>query len=391
MYAKNLADVVATGRSVASASHAELYESIKARGSVETADSSWLTGGLFAGDTTRLDVCSSELRQVLAAAAELTSEEALQTTVRRHLKAFVNCVSGGAIVLHDTHREPYLNRQKPDFTGTPSSTKLKGDVTPLTVVIIIELKVGTLVSGDTLGQLAKYGMEVAKARPVDGPVTVAVMNASHIRFLRVANYRATSLCVSESYSWSDDSLSGGVEKLKQYVLAGLEERQRLMEAPWQPDYVADEVLGCGISARALAARRGRDHAGPRVVIKVFDKGTLLTETDETAAARRDTSASPSKKAKKAKKQETSGATRRSARLYAPGPPVAMPVVDASTSSVGGDGSGGGSGGGGASGGGGSASASATHGGVVAKTGRGKCCTVLLSLALVVRRVVCCRL
>jgi hypothetical protein len=101
--------------------------------------------------------------------------------------------------------------------------------------------------------------------------------------------------VSESYSWSDDSLSGGVEKLKQYVLAGFEERQRVMEAPWQPEYAADEVLGCGISARALAARRGRDHAGPRVVIKVFDKGTLLTETDETAAARRDTSASPSKK------------------------------------------------------------------------------------------------
>jgi hypothetical protein len=231
----------------------------------------WLSSNVFSGGGARLKVLSNSLRASLAKAAAFTLEADLREHILQPLRDFILLASGDQIVLHDTHAVAYLHHLKPALTGTPASTKRVTEVTPLQVALIIELKVGgDLSSDDILGQIVDYAMEVAKSRAVDGPVTVAVMNATGIRFLRVGDYRATWVWLTELHSWSDTTAVGGVAKLLQYVLECTNELRTRPVAPWSEKYTAVECLGAGISARVLSARPVGKLDSPMVVIKVFD-------------------------------------------------------------------------------------------------------------------------
>ncbi len=210
--------------------------------------------------------------------SDATSEASLQQAVMTPLAEFVRNASRGTIKLHDTHDRDYLRGLKPDATGTASATVDARDVEAPQAALIIEMKKPKkrLTHSSVKGQIGQYAMEVAAAQAVDGPMTVAVMNASHILFLRVSDHRATVVWVSEPFSWTTDTgLDSGVVRLYAYVLecTARLEQQRSFDAAWFKDYIPMRYLGSGVSARALAARpRGEAPAGAtgEVVVKLFD-------------------------------------------------------------------------------------------------------------------------
>jgi hypothetical protein len=216
---------------------------------------------------------------------KFTYEEDLQREVEVPLDEFVRAASDRKIRLHDTHTLAYLRGLKPDITGTATVVTDPDEIGALQVALIVEVKIGRLDTAAVLGQIGKYAIEVAGSRAVDGPVTVAVMNATGILFFRVSDHRASVVWVTETYPWSADGLDGGVYRLWQYVRLCTTELSSLMDAEWSTDYTPVRRLGTGISARVLAARP----VGTKdlVAIKVFDR-----PADASAPAVLDLVASP---------------------------------------------------------------------------------------------------
>jgi hypothetical protein len=211
-------------------------------------------------------------------------ESTLQSAVMDPLSAFVAVASGGTIVLHDTHKRRFLAGLKPDITGTSTDTTSKDDV-----ALVMELKTGDLKVPEVLGQIARYAVEVAKARAVDGPVTVAVMNTTHVLFLRVSDQQPSALWVSGAYHLLSDGEDGGVYRLLEYVVECNEHLQKQAATEWGRKYVPLRHLGSGVSARAHTARRRGAPAGHVVVIKVFNPSTDGTARDAAPSPSRDPS------------------------------------------------------------------------------------------------------
>jgi hypothetical protein len=235
-----------------------------------------------------------QLQTALAALAADASEKAVQVKVMEPLEGFVDAVSGGRIRLHDTHARRYLAGLKPDITGTARTTALACHVHAPQVELIIEIKTGALDTEAVKGQIARYALEVAAARAVDGPFTVAVMNATHIMFLRVSDDEPSEVWVSQVFAWAAGGADGGCYRLFEYVKECTAHLDVQTQSEWGRKYIIIGHLGTGVSARVFSARRvdatADNSPEDLVVIKTFDPARAAA-----TAAVRDVAPSPDRR------------------------------------------------------------------------------------------------
>jgi hypothetical protein len=275
---------------------------------VDTADPRWLADLL---PETMLDA-ATELKTALVAAGTPSasgakvSEAQVQERLMAALSAFVAAASDEEIFVHDTHLRDFLRGLSPDVTGTAKSTKSAKHVTALLVALLIDFKKPgkTLNNPGVKGQAGQYAIEVIAACPVDGPFTVAVMNDTHVLFLRVSSFRDRVVWESGPHSWTAD----GVQRMYAYVRECV---ARLAKAAtwnmeWFSKYVPVEYLGSGISARTLAVH-------PRPASLSTTGATTAAQDSEAVGAAATTSA---KKAVKKKASKNALASRKGAAAAA---------------------------------------------------------------------------
>jgi hypothetical protein len=287
--------VAYTGVQLTSTSYAELYTNTDRQGVVVRPPSQWLQTLSLPGalETEPLAMATKALQQALRDAIGCGTEALLQEALMDAFMHFVGVASEGKIVLHDTHKRRFLAGLKPDITGTSTNTTRASEVEPAQSVLTLELRLGdALDSPAVLGQIMRYGMELCKARVVDGPVTVGVMNATHILFLRVSDAQVSRVWVSGKFHLLDRGAgeSNGVFRLLEYVLECKNMLAEQEATAWGKRYVILRHLGSGVSARAHVARARDGKSSKLVVIKVFNKATG-THRDEVE---RDCAPSPSR-------------------------------------------------------------------------------------------------